>query len=63
MFEKKKQTEHKPRDDGVELENQFIIRFPKVCEFFLAAFEDISFIRVIFRKWPKASMKPYRQAM
>ncbi|XP_017867117.1 PREDICTED: transcription initiation factor TFIID subunit 7 isoform X1 [Drosophila arizonae] len=29
MFEKKKQTEHKPRDDGVELENQFIIRFPK----------------------------------
>jgi len=30
MFEKKKQAEHKPRDDGVELENQFIMRFPKV---------------------------------
>ncbi|ALC42273.1 Taf7, partial [Drosophila busckii] len=29
MFEKKKQAEHKPRDDGVELENQFIMRFPK----------------------------------
>jgi len=34
MFEKKsdkvKQAEHKARDDGVELESQFIMRVPKV---------------------------------
>lgn len=30
MFEKKKQPEYKPYVDGVELENQFIMRFPKV---------------------------------
>ncbi|KAH8407651.1 hypothetical protein KR222_009455, partial [Zaprionus bogoriensis] len=29
MFEKKKQTEYKSYVDGVELENQFIMRFPK----------------------------------
>lgn len=30
MFEKKKQPEYKPYVDKVELENQFIMRFPKV---------------------------------
>lgn len=39
MFEKKKQAEHKPRDDGVELENQFIMRFPKVGFGFCLQFE------------------------
>lgn len=34
MFEKKsekgKQSDYKPREDGVELESQFIMRVPKV---------------------------------
>lgn len=42
MFEKKsekgKQSDYKPREDGVELESQFIMRVPKVIRSSLLCF-------------------------